>query len=120
MNSVTDDTTRDILRDQLAQMCRLVNMWELQDTTTILELLSVSDVLRYHMVQMCRLVNLWELKDATTILELAVWKAKIESENTEDSWEARQIRRKNAGAEMNVIVKSIFQFFDFDQGLRPN
>ena len=52
------------------------------------------------------------IDDAMTLLELAIWKANIDETNNQDS-DARQSCRRNCGAEMNIIMKGVLQFFNY-------
>ena len=52
------------------------------------------------------------IDDAMTLLELAIWKANIDETNDQGS-DARQSCRRNCGADMNIIMKGVLQFFNY-------
>ena len=87
-----------------------------QAENRINEILSTNTRTRKDNLERVRgLIAYYELVEATTILELAIWKANMGArENDQQDDEARQACRQNCGADMNVIVKLVLQYFKYN------
>jgi len=75
----------------------------------------ITQLMKRRLAQIHGLITYWELKDATSVLELAIWKTNLD--DTAQTTELRQHRRQESGADMQIIMSHVLQFFDYNNNI---